>query len=179
MGKIFIAAFATLIILFATRSLSMAQGTTAAHDQPDFIRKFFDQKSYRGSSGETPITEISIKAVRHFLKTFAQSENVFWHKSSNGTAVFFTQNGIRSRADYDRKGNWLYNIRTYEEPELPKDIRAIVKHTYYDYTILSVNEIQDEQRTFYIIQIEDATTLKSVCIYDGEMNVMHEYVRSK
>ena len=181
MKKTLITCFTTFILLFTGHGPSIAQGTgkAAVHNQPEFISKYFEGKSRQGFSGETPIMEISIKAVRHFIKTFGQAENVFWHKSDNGMTVFFTENGIASRADYDRKGNWLYNIRTYEESKLDKEIRAIVKRTYYDYSITAVNEIRDEQPTAYIIQIEDKTTLKTISIYDGEMNVMKEYVKSK
>ena len=157
--------------------------TTAAkaivYDAPEFISNYFESASSQPSIMESPVVYVSTKAVRHFIKSFKQAEDVHWFDAVNGMAAHFTMNGTRSRANYDDKGNWLNTIRTYSESALSKDIRDIVKRRYYDYSVTIVNEITDEQRTAYVIQLEDESTLKTISIYDGDMNVIKEYVKSK
>jgi len=181
MKNILITSFSVLMFSCATYSGAIAQhaGTAIFHDPPEFISKYFESGSNTDSMMESPVVYISTKAVRHFIRSFKQAEDVHWFKAVNGMVAHFTMNGIKSKAYYDKKGNWLYTIRTYEESELSKDIRDLVKRTYYDYSITSVNEITDEQQTAYVILLEDKTTWKTINIYDGEMNVIKEYVKSR
>jgi hypothetical protein len=41
---------------------------------------------------------------------------------------------------YGKHGYWLYTIRRYDEKNLPADVRALVKSTYYDYTFLHIDK---------------------------------------
>ena len=181
MKKTLITSLGVLMFSLAINVGAIAQHTAQAifHDPPEFISKYFESKSNRDSMMESPAVYINTKAVRHFIKSFKVAKDVHWFKALNGIVVHFTMQGIKSKAYYDEKGNWLYTIRTCKESNLSKDIRNLVKRTYYDYSIASVNEISDEQRIVYIIQLEDKTTLKSIGIYDGEMNLIKEYVKSK
>ena len=83
--------------------------------------------------------DINIKAVRDFTQSFKQAENVRWYKVTDGLMAYFTENGIKMRSGYDRKGNWLYSMRFYAETSLRKDIRAEVKSIFYDYSITWIN----------------------------------------
>jgi hypothetical protein len=117
-----------------------------------------------------------IKAERDFLKSKKQVENVKWYEESNGYFVYYTNNGNKGRSFYDTKGNLIYNILSYQEQSLPHDIRDQVKSAYYfDYKITSVEEIQMQGKTIYIVHLTDNKTWKIVRIYDGEMEVIQEY----
>jgi hypothetical protein len=83
--------------------------------------------------------------------------------------------GAEHRVFYDKKGYWDATIKYYDEKKLPPDVRAIVKSTYYDYSITSVQEIQKGNKIVYLVHMQDATTLKSVKVCDGEMEVIAEF----
>ncbi|HLZ87629.1 MAG TPA: hypothetical protein VKQ52_10325 [Puia sp.] len=78
----------------------------------------------------------------------------------------------RTKDFFSKKGRRLFTIAYYGEKELPRDIRAIVKPEYYDYTILTVEEVRLDGRSIYFIDMEDDTTLKTVRIADGEMELV-------
>jgi len=181
MKKILFTRLGSLMLLCAINGAAIAQQAAKAivYDTPEFISNYFESASSQPSIMESPVVYVNTKAVRHFIKSFKQAEDVHWFDAVNGMAAHFTMNGTRSRANYDDKGNWLNTIRTYSESALSKDIRDIVKRRYYDYSVTIVNEITDEQRTAYVIQLEDESTLKTISIYDGDMNVIKEYVKSK
>ena len=87
----------------------------------------------------------------------------------------FFLNGTLNRSYYDINGRWQCTIATYQEPQLPKSIRQIVKQVYYDYAISYVNEISlAENRTVYVVQVQDEKKLKILRIADDQMEVVEE-----
>jgi hypothetical protein len=53
----------------------------------------------------------------------------------------------------------------------------MVKSVYYDYEILSAVEIYLDNQPLYIVYIQDETHLKTIGVYDGDMQVIQEYKR--
>ena len=123
----------------------------------------------------SPPYAINIKAVRDFAKSFKDAENVRWYIVPDGFMAYFTEHGIKARAGYDKKGNWLYCMRSYAEACLPKEIRAQVKSIYYDCTITWVNEITYGRQPIYIVHILDGTCWKNIRIWEGEMEIVDAF----
>src|SRR5258706_5478321 len=113
--------------------------------------KFFASNSHKNFLENSRLTEISIKAVRHFIRSFEQAENVHWHETDDGVVAYFTMNGIKSRAAYDKKGNCLYKIRSYGEANLPKDVKKQVKRMFSDFILTWVNEITNSRQLAYFV----------------------------
>jgi hypothetical protein len=66
-------------------------------------------------------------------------------------------------------------IPSYPEEFLPYAVRGRVKSTYYfDYTINRAEEIQINNKTVYIIHIEDKSGFKLLRVCDDEMEVIKE-----
>src|SRR6266496_5267698 len=65
----------------------------------------------------------------------------------------------------------------YDEKKLLRQIRDIVKSVYYDYTIISVAEVYFDDQPVYIVYIQDETHLKTIGVYDGEMQEVQNYKR--
>ena len=130
-------------------------------------------------TGSYPIvsrTAVSVKIMRDFMTSFKNADNIQWYKISDGTMVYFTDNGIKARSAYDNRGKWLYTMRSYDETHLPKEIRTQVKITWYDYTITWVNEITKEQKRLYIVHMKDGKYWKTIGICDGEeMETIEEF----
>ena len=99
---------------------------------------------------------VSVKVMRDFEKSFKNAEATKWYKTPQGQMAYFTDHGIQSRAVYNNKGNWVYNMRSYNEQDLSKEIRTRVKTVYFDYSITRVNEITVQGRIFYFVRMEDA-----------------------
>lgn len=131
------------------------------------------------SSGDKPPVynnDVPAKAYRHFKKTFAGITGELWSVTAGGFMTRFTMNGAVSRAFYDNKGNWQFTIACYGESKLPPDTRATLKSVYPDYTILTVEEIQMPARTIYQVDIVYNKNWKTVRMYDGEMELVNDFV---
>jgi len=127
------------------------------------------------AAAASPPFAVNIKAVRDFAKSFKDVENVHWYTVPDGAMVYFTERGIKSRAGYDKKGNWLYCMRSYAEQHLPKEIRAQVKSIYYDYAITWVNEITYGRQALYVVHIQDEFCWKNIRISEDEMETMETF----
>jgi hypothetical protein len=84
-----------------------------------------------------------------------------------GTAGFASAQ--TTREFFDKKGRLQYTIAYYGEKELPVAVRSIIKPVYYDYTILTVEELRVEGRSIYFVDMQDANHIKTVQVSDGEM----------
>jgi len=78
---------------------------------------------------------------------------------------------------YNKKGRLLYTIDYYGEKGLPVAVRTTVKSEYYDYSIISVEEVKVQGRHIYLVDMEDAATIKTVRVEDGEMELVRSLVR--
>jgi hypothetical protein len=83
-----------------------------------------------------------------------------------------------TREFFDRKGKHLCTIAYYDERGLSAEVRSIVKPVYYDYTIKTVEEVRLPDRSIYYIEMQDATTLKTVRVANGEMEVINSLARA-
>ena len=129
--------------------------------------KLNNNLSYKAAALTAP-SDINIKAMRDFMKSFKGAQSVQWYKVPDGTMAYFTNYGIKTRVSYDNKGNWMYNMRSYDEINLPREIRAQVKSVYYDYSITWVNEITKRQQTTYIVHMQDKKSWKTIKVCEGE-----------
>ena len=109
---------------------------------------------------------------------FGDSKNENWFHLEAGSLAEFEDKGIHYRVLFDKKGNWLYTIKKYTEKELPKDVRAEVKSTYYDYAIGHVNEVNEAQLVVYLVHIENEQEWMTIRVAaDGEMEVVEQFAK--
>jgi hypothetical protein len=128
---------------------------------------------------EENLSTVNTRAMKDFKRSFISGSDEKWYRSiEGGFLVKFVLNGIKNRADYDKKGNWIATTRYYTEKELPKDVRAQVKSVYYDFSISTVEEITFPEHLVYIIHMQDDTKWMNVRICDGEMDIMQEFFKN-
>ena len=123
------------------------------------------------------LNDISTYASRDFLKRFKDPKDILWSHVNKGWVVTCTENGINTRTAYNLAGSWVYTIKYYDEWKLPKDVRTLVKSTYFDYTITQVEEIVQQISTepTYLVHLKDDKSWKNVLVSNGEMVVMEEF----
>ena len=121
------------------------------------------------------INSVNIAAVRDFVKRFKEPADARWYKMTDGCLmVKFDVPAVNYRVVYTARGSWMYTLETYHEKDMPRDIRGIVKSTYYDYSISQVEQIDhvDGIATVYIVHLKDDTSWKTVRVCNGEMDVL-------
>lgn len=84
---------------------------------------------------------------------------------------------VVTRDFYNKKGNRLFTIAYYDEKGLPAAVRSLVKSVYYDYTIVTVEEVRLPERKVYLVDLQDDTSIKTVRVADDEMEEVRSLVR--
>ena len=123
--------------------------------------------------------EISMKALRAFTKEYKNVDDARWHKGNDWFAAYFTRNNIQVKVFYDSWGNQRYTLRSYQECNLPKEVRHQVKSTHYDFNIFHVNEVNVRGTIIYFIKLEGKNSWMDVRIVDNEMATIQEYTKAK
>ena len=120
------------------------------------------------------LNNVSVSAVRDFVHRFKQATNTRWHIMEGGYIAKFELPGFAFQVVYDKRGQWVYTIRTYTEKQLARDLRGLVKSTYYDFSIIQVQEIEQYNidGIVYVVYLEDDSCWKTVRVYNGGMDEM-------
>jgi hypothetical protein len=132
-----------------------------------------------GSWDGTPVlaNEMNPRVLRNFEKSFKNATEVKWTVRNDGFRVHFYQDGIQHRAFYNKRGQWEATLRYCGEASLPSDVRHLVRSNYYDFRIVTVIEVTKDQKTAYIINLEDQTSLKIIKVVDGEIETVQDCVK--
>ena len=127
------------------------------------------------------LAPISPRALRNFANTYKNVTDESWLQVKNGFAVRFNSDGAKSTIFYNKNGDWVSSIKIYHEEKMDREIRHIVKSSYYDYKIIYTQEvvtIESEGVPTYIVCLEDNTNIKFVIINAGEMSVWKELTKA-
>ena len=182
MKKSFVHGFTGLILAWTITGISYSQNSTsvAKHNRPrhEKIILLSAQLNEEKEDGSARLNEISAKAVRNFIRDYKNVSDAKWFISSVGKFVaYFISNGIVSRVFYDKKGNYEFLLRYYNEENLPYEVRHLVKSNYYDFSIYLITEFTCDNKIAYIVKIEDKTSWKTIQVVNGEMVVTEEYLK--
>jgi hypothetical protein len=145
--------------------------------EPDKLIALQNSQPMNEFSGADKKNLVNTKALRDFSKAFKTVTNENWHIVQDGFIAKFKQNNIQNRVDYDKKGNWLTTFRYYGEDHLPREVRHLVKSSFYDFDIIVVTEVTVGNKTAYLVSIEDKTSSKKIRVVDNEMDVLEDFVK--
>ena len=124
---------------------------------------------------------ISSRALRNFANTHKNVKQESWTKNKNGFFVTAISEGIRTTVFYDRKGDWVGSIKYYSQEKMPREIRHIVKSTYYDYNIISIQEVETIDShgvPTYIVTVDNKTNIQLIRVSAGEMEVWKQFTKA-
>jgi hypothetical protein len=126
-------------------------------------------------TSNVPINELSPKAYRRFHRRFPEvPTGEFWFKYAAGYQVSFTLDQHHEFAYYDQSGMFLYSLKYFEGKDLPGDMEWVVKRRFPDYKIDVVTEVNNGQKTFYMLQIISPDKIKVLTFVDGRIDVVNE-----
>lgn len=171
------------IMFTCINSTSHTQSTTSFEklNAKTSLEKLIPPSKQFNSSGNAGFifrNDICIKAVRNFIKRYGDISYVTWRQSPNGAAAYFTANDIMTSVYFHKNGDYKCMIRYYREDKLPQYIRHLVRSRYYDYSIFSATELNENGKTIYDVKIEDKRSYKTIRIIDGEMEVRDEFFKA-
>ncbi len=172
MKKVLSILFAGLIPAMLSVPGAEAQGSSASNT-------FDSSKSLPASTATAykpanDAASVNFRALRDFSKKFKLASETRWHKVNDGFIADYLLTGIKCKSAYSKKGMWVYTIRYYGEKQLPFEVRNLVRSTYFDFTIIQVEEVSVPENLIYMVHIQDGNAWKIVHIKDGEMNIYKE-----
>ncbi|MFI5131693.1 MAG: hypothetical protein ACHQFX_16945 [Chitinophagales bacterium] len=179
MEQTFPAYFATALLALTIINTSHSQNPdNAPQPMPPVSEYTWDSDEVYDSSSTIRSNEINTRAVRDFMSQYENVSGERWFKLNDGFIVYFTQNEIKIKIAYNKKGVRLWTHRSYKEDRLPFEIRHLVKSNYYDFSIYHVNEITINRKIAYFVKMQDKTSWLTVKVEDGEMEVTENYIKS-
>jgi len=121
--------------------------------------------------------DVNFRVLKDFQQRFVTATNATWQETDKGFIARFSANSIETMVSYGKHGDWFYTIQRYNEKNLPADVRALVKSTYYDYTFFHIDKVNvpDQENTIYIFLLQDDKHFKTVRVCGDEMEVINDY----
>jgi hypothetical protein len=124
------------------------------------------------------LNDINVRAMRDFVSRYGDVDDVKWHNSNGNHIAVFWRDSVQHRVAYSTHGDLSFIMKYYEEKQMARNIRAIIKSTYYDYNIYIIQEIETpDHPTVYIVNLQGETDWKKVKLCQGEMEVIEEFKR--
>jgi hypothetical protein len=126
-------------------------------------------------TSNVPLNEINSHAFRHFQKLFPSgASKEYWFRSADGYQVSFLLDGHHFLAFFDKHGGFRYSLKYCPGKEIPRYTGDLIKAKYPDFQIDVVTEITDGEKTFHLVKIINAVSIKTLSIADGKIDVLEE-----
>jgi hypothetical protein len=114
-------------------------------------------------------------AEERFRKDFKDVQNVEWTEKADGYRVYFTKDNIITAVDYSNKGN-MYSVIRYGKSLLPKYETKLINNKFNKAVVREVSEVKiaEYSSKVYVVILEDATSMKTIQLMEGEITVLQE-----
>ena len=114
-----------------------------------------------------------------FHKLFDAAENVRWEQVDKNYLAKFTLGNVEQRALLSPRGKLIYKIMYGQEKHLPTDMRKGVKRSYVEYIITQACLIEENDRSIWIIKLEDDSNYVTVRVENGEIEQVQKYRKAR
>jgi len=122
---------------------------------------------------------ISTKALQSFDHLFGKSQFVNWSAAGKNYLITFSLENKKYRALLNKNGFLVYSICYGTEKDMPASIRKIVKSMYYDYTINMTMQVNQQNRSIWLVFLEDSHQFLTVRIENDELEEVQQMDKIK
>lgn len=162
-------------LLFKTWCIGLLLVPCFSSGQADYHLTYMYNDGHGVIHSNVPLNEINPHAWRHFHKLFPGADGPeYWFATEEGFQVSFTESGIHYQAYFDERGAYRWSLHYYEGKEIPRDPGQLISARYPDFRIDMVTEVTDGAKTFYLVKLVNATTLRTLSVCDGKIDVVEE-----
>jgi hypothetical protein len=122
---------------------------------------------------------ISTRAVRNFMTNYESVSNERWFNAEDRFLVTFKLDDVYYRVDYDKRGDWIQTIRSYDQSKLPPGIRDMVNSSYRGYHLFLVQEVEIPLHPVnYFIHLDGEGRLINLRIFNSEIQELENFKKS-
>ncbi len=123
--------------------------------------------------------KVNEKILTEFSRFFANAENVRWYDDVyKKFVVKFFMDDQNHQVLLTKKGNLVYHISYGSEKHLPAEVRKMIKSEYYDYRITLAIKVEEDNRTIWVVNMEDDKSLIIARVEDGVMEEVRNLRKS-
>lgn len=123
-------------------------------------------------------TKVPEKVWQSFQKYFTNAENPAWYELNKRFLVKYMTEDKSNQAVFTKRGRLVYNISYGYEGSLPDDIKKLLRSKYYDYNIARAVKVSQDNRTIWMINVEDTRNMILVRLEDDEMEEVDRFIKS-
>lgn len=169
--------FASLAATFAiTFSFAQDRAPLAANRlKPEQTNTIAALLNYTNVSPVSATVYVKAKVIRSFLHSFTGATEVKWSLDNGRYFASFNQNNKLCKALFDGTGGLIFSLRYGTEKDLPRDVRKLIKSTYFDYAIDVVTEVDTMDRKAWVVNLSDSDNLIVVSVQEGSLQELHHY----
>jgi len=125
---------------------------------------------------DIPRNEVNIHAYRYFYKHWPSVVGEQWNKTEEGYEASFVERSSCNRVYFNSRGRFLYAYKYYRGEESSPELINQVRMKYPDHSIKLVTEVTDGNKTFYIVNIMNGSSIKNLSIVEGKMELREELI---
>lgn len=130
-------------------------------------------------TASTPSATVNAKVTKAFSKLYKDATNARWFPIEKKFLVKFIMKDQDNTALFTKGGNLVYHISYGAEKNLPKEVRHIIKSSYYDQKINHVYNVEQDNRSIWVVSLDDAKELIMVRVENNELEETQRYAKSK
>jgi hypothetical protein len=121
----------------------------------------------------------SEKVLKLFNATFSSPQEVAWYDNQDYYTVSFVQDGILTRVNYDKEGNFLSSLRYYDKQNLPINIICQLKKEFEGLEVYGVTEVTSAIQVTYHITMQDEKNLVTAKVNsNGHISAVKKYKKA-
>jgi len=144
------------------------------------------EESLKAAEKDVTVSKESLRAMKanfraseKFKKLFKDGPEATWSVEKKAIVAYFEKDEIQNRIVYNKQGRLIYSLSYYQSDKIPKNISKILKSVYPDLTATIAIYIKEGGLEFYVVNIEDEKKFKQVSVYNGEINLMSEFNKTR
>jgi hypothetical protein len=121
---------------------------------------------------------VTDKIQQAFSKKFPNVTNSAWYGINKKHTLFgvrFWRNDTCGLAVFLRSGYLVYSAMLVPESRLSNAYRKLIRGNYTDYAILNILEVSLDNRTMWVVQLQNAGNAVVVCLENGFLEVVKDY----
>src|SRR4030095_3844983 len=172
MKQFIISRLSNLLAYFLLGNMAIAQQVNGPRDYNDNSEIF---ANVFNANTAAPVPVVSEKALKSFQSSFKNYVGANWYQVGKHFLATFEANGKKQKALFTKNGAMIYSIAYGFEKDLPAELRKQIKSNYYDQTIGMALEVNENNRTIWVVRIEDETTTTTLRLENGEMEEVQKF----
>ncbi len=164
-----------LISVITTTATAQFAVNNVSKNQAESYNAVPDRTSSKAKS-MAKLSKATSRAESNFQHTFKNESAEKWFVGPKVITAIFKKEDMLTTVVYDKKGRWLHTIKVYHENKMPYDVKSLIENSSYsDYDITLVKQIEENDVTFYVIDLKNNKKIKEVSVYNGDINELRSF----